>query len=246
MQITGERKSKADMLTGLKPGFVSSKLVARNTIKAIYPDGSIIIRYMNTDVVTTNPDKSIILNSDAHQTKTTKSRIEEYTKIRIIQRNSIWYICRNIHQYPDALAFDSMPMYYDGIHISDDGKILSGIKVLPENTIKQFKKDLKKLTEKVTKENIAGYFKDTAGDCLICKFDQQIKKATSDHLISHVKEGYMHGSLIWLCLELSGFNPGAHIRMRFIDNIRRSIRKVISDTCIPVLLVNPELYNDNE
>lgn len=172
-------------------------------------------------------------------TKTTKERIEEHTKIRIAQRNSIWYVIRNIHQYPSLKEFGTLPIFYDGITVSDDGKILSGIKLNPESVIKEFKKDLKKLTDKITKENIP---LPDGGDCWICKFDLQSKKATCDHLMHHVTEGYLHGSLIWLCLELSGFKPGVHIQLKLVDNIRRSVRKVVSDACIPVLMNNPEIY----
>jgi hypothetical protein len=241
MMITGERRDKLTMLKGLKPGYTKTKLLERNTIKAWYPDGTTIIRYWDTDVVTINPDGSIVLKSGGFMTNTTKRRIEDNTKIRIIQRNSIWYICRNIHEYPSLKDFGSMPLFYDGIHISDDGKILSGIKVSSESVIKQFKKDLKKLTDKITKEHIP--YPD-AGDCLICRFDMAKQKATPDHLIAHVKEGYLHGSLIALCLNLCGFKPAVHMRLKFDDNIRRCVRKVISDACIPVILQNPEIYTE--
>lgn len=246
MMITGEKpRSKSEILKGLKPGFIKSKLTGRNTIKAEYPDGSIIVRYWDTDVVTINPDKSVILTSGGFMTPTTKKRIEEFTRLRIRQENSIWYVIRNIHAgYP--MTNDGLPLFYDGIHISDTGEILSGIRLNPEKTIKRFKKDLVKLANKITKENIQDYFKDTGGDCLICKFDLSAGKVTSDHLISHVQEGYMHGSLIWLCLKTAGHNPGVNVQPRFIDNIRRCVRKVISDTCIPVLLNNPECYKDVE
>lgn len=239
MIITGENRTKSQMLTGIKHGYISSKKIARNTIKAQYPDGAVIIRYWDTNVVTINPDKSIVLNSGGFMTKTTKSRIEENTKIRIVQKNNIWYIVRNIHHYPDRNEFDSLPMFYDGIHISDNGTLLSEKRVLPENTIKRFKKDVKKLCSLITEDNIP---LPSAGDCYICRFDLSSKKATSDHLIHHVKEQYLHGSLIWLCLELSGYNPEVHIRLKFLGNIRRCLRKVILNTCIPALLENPELY----
>jgi hypothetical protein len=236
-------RNKAECLTGLSPGYISSKKIARNTVKVQYPNGTIIIRYMNTNVVTINPDKSIVLNSGGYMTVTTKARIEENTKIRIAQRNNIWYIIRNIHEYPNRSDFEALPLFYDGITISDDGKILSGLKVVPDAIIKQFKKDLKKLCDKITKDNVP---LPDSGDCFICRFDLASKKATSDHLISHVKECYMHGSLIWLCLELSGFNPGLHFQMRFIDTMKRSVRNVITSTCIPVLLKNPEIYAKEE
>jgi len=243
MIITGESRTKQELLSGIKPGYITSKKIARNTVKVTYPDNTVIIRYWDTDVVTINPDKSIVLNSGGYATKTTKTRIEENTKIRIAQRNNIWYIIRNIHQYPENKDFGSLPLFYDGITISDKGSIISGLKITPDNTVKQFRKDLKKLVDKVTKDNIP---LPDSGDCWICKFDLSAKKATSDHLISHVKEGYMHGSLIWLCLDLSGFKPGVHIQLKLVDNIKRCIRKVILETCLPVILENPGIYNTDE
>lgn len=241
--ITGQKpRTKNEMMKGLKPGFVRSKLTGRNTIKAEYPDGSVIIRYWDTDVVTINPDKSIVLNSGGFMTKTTKERIEEFTRIRIMQKDSIWYIIRNIHNgYP--LTNEGLPLFYDGIHISDDGKILSGVRVNPEKTVRQFKKDLTNLANMITKESLPGYFADMAGDCLICKFDLSSGKLTTDHLINHVKEKYMHGSLIALCLKNSGYGPGV-LSVRHVDLIRRAVRRVISDTCIPVIANNPSEYNE--
>jgi len=244
MMITGENRTKTRMLNGVIPGYASVKKIARNTIKLTYPNGTEIIRYWDTDVVTKNPDKSIILNSGGFMTKTTKTRIEENTKIRIVQRNNIWYIVRrNIHQYPENKDLDTLPLFYDGIIISDTGDILSGKKILPDKTIKQFKKDVDKLCKMVTKDHIP---LPDAGDCIICRVDIASKKASYDHLLSHVKEGYMHGSLIWLCLELSGFKPGVHIQLKMVDNIRRCIKRVIYDACIPVLLNTPEIYADYE
>jgi hypothetical protein len=176
-------------------------------------------------------------------TVTTKARIEENTKIRIAQQNNIWYIIRNVHEYPNRNDFEALPLFYDGITISDNGEILTGKKVLNLDVIKQFKKDVNKLCDKITKGNIP---LPNGGDCWICKFDIETKKATSDHLISHVKEGYMHGSLIWLCLELSGHNPSIHFQMRFTDTMRRCVRRVIQDTCIPVLLKYPNLYTKED
>lgn len=236
MQITGESLNKDELLKGIEPGFISSKKIARNTVKAIYPDNTVIIRYWNTNVITINPDSSIVLNSGGYHTKTTKTRIEENTDLSVCQEKGIWYIWTN-RSKPGARDHS---MFYDGITIDKNGKITSGIKVSPDKVINQFRKDTGKLVKMITKDNIP---LPDSGDCLVCRFDLASHKATPDHLISHVREQYLHGSLIWLCLDLSGFNPRTHIQMKFDDNIRRCVRNVILNTCIPVLMENPELYN---
>ena len=237
MFITGEpAKHKNDLLKGIEPGFISSKIISRNTLKATYPGGKIIIYYWSTPVITINPDGSTVLKSGGYLTKTTKRRIEENTDIMINQINSIWYVLTN-RSIPGKR---DKSMFYDGITINRKGKITSGIRVPPVKEITRFKKDVGKLVNLITVENLPV---PDDGDCLICRFDFVRKKATADHLLSHVQEQYIHGSLIVLALELNGFKPGYFYQFKAIKNIRRAVRKLIIETCIPAIMENPGIYS---
>lgn len=239
MIITGENLTKSELLKDVKPGYSSSKKIARNTVKIVYPDNTVIIRYWRTNVITINPDTSVILNSGGYYTKMTKARIEENTNLSITQKNGIWHIWTN----RNIPGNRQNSLFYDGITISADGKILSGVRVSSDKCITEFKRDLKKLVNKITPDNIP---LPSSGDCLVCRFDLASRKATAEHLLRHVKEGYMHGSLIVLCLTLSGHNPAIIYSMRLIDVMKRDVRRVINETCLPIISNNPEIYPNIE
>lgn len=104
--------SKATLLHG--EGEVShSKMVAKATILMTMPNGTEKLKYHNTIVVTKSPDGIYTLNSGGYKTNTTRSRIEDFTKIRIYQRKGIWY------------AGNSSVIFYDGIQFKD-GEMIGG------------------------------------------------------------------------------------------------------------------------
>jgi len=103
---------KAELLKG--EGEVShSKMVAKATILMTMPDGTEKLKYHNTIVATKSPDGIYTLNSGGYKTSTTRSRIEDFTKIRIYQKKGIWY------------AGNSSIIFYDGIRFKD-GEMIGG------------------------------------------------------------------------------------------------------------------------
>ena len=162
----------------------SSKLInPGNTVKIILKDGTEIIRYHHTNIVTKNPDNTYILNSGGWKTKTTKSKINEHAPINMWQEKGVWYF--------NGICF------YDGIKINSEGKLLS----------KKIDVDLKKLAKKKAKIKKFSQlvFKDmplpSGGDCWICKFNP-----SKQCLESHIKENYLHGTLIYNALKKAGHN----------------------------------------
>lgn len=61
------------------------------------PDGTLIIRYHQTDVVTVKPDRTIILNTGGWRTATTKKRMNQAAiqyklGYKVFQKNKNWYV----------------------------------------------------------------------------------------------------------------------------------------------------------
>jgi hypothetical protein len=91
-------------------GIVSSKKVKNNTRLTIYANGDKVLRLHNTDIIKWQEDK-IILNSGGYDTKTTRSRFNEYLPdyIHIYRDKGISYISYNNEKIK----------FVDGIELQD-------------------------------------------------------------------------------------------------------------------------------
>ena len=66
--------------------------VGNNTYAYIEYDGSVAIELHGTKVVTIHPDDSVTLNSGGYHTSTTKKRINQYSPVRVYQKNYEWFL----------------------------------------------------------------------------------------------------------------------------------------------------------
>lgn len=66
--------------------------VGNNTYAYILSDGSVAIELHGTKVVTIHADDSVTLNSGGYQTSTTKDRINQYSPMRVYQKNFTWFL----------------------------------------------------------------------------------------------------------------------------------------------------------
>jgi hypothetical protein len=66
--------------------------VGNNTYAYILLDGSVAIELHGTKVVTIHPDDSVTLNSGGYHTSTTKKRINQYSPVRVYQKNYEWFL----------------------------------------------------------------------------------------------------------------------------------------------------------
>lgn len=82
--------------------------VGNNTYAEILPNGSVGIKLHNTYVVKIHGDGTYTLNSEGWNTSTTKDRINQYSPVRVYQRQFQWYVQLNSTEYP----------YMDGMVVS--------------------------------------------------------------------------------------------------------------------------------
>ena len=212
------RRTKKEIMEGVES--VKSRIIDHNTVEYYKEDGTKVIRLHLTDIITYNTDGSVTLNTGGWKTVTTKDRINKFSPFYITQHNWIWYFNIGEKEY----------QFKDGITIFPDGKVAGerdkkDIKLFNEHKkwIDRYCKKLKGLKKLPYPSN---------GDCWYCLFKNEDGKTMgdlsndNDHLISHLKEQYIHGSLILNALEWAGYiNAGIIFQMDVRDSIVNSVRR---------------------
>lgn len=89
-------------------------------------DGSIAVKYHDTDVFTWLPDGAIRLNSGGFRTVTTKARINEYLPqgMALYQERGIWYLSLG-DPYPFSEGCKRL-VFADGMMVKPDGEVEGG------------------------------------------------------------------------------------------------------------------------
>jgi len=216
------KRSKSELLSNTKE-VKNSKFIDNNTLSIEYQDGTKAIRLHNTDIITILKN-SYILNSDGYRTPTTKDRLNKYSPAKISQTNGQWFI----NGY----------LFYDGIEINSNGKIISK-KILPnDNKINKMKKKISDYCNLITKENLPI---PNSGDCWFCLLTTNEGKTMGDvskdenHLLSHIEEKYLHGSILVNAMRESGYQDkqiNFHYQLKLIDTFKRTLRKYLQKRLI--------------
>lgn len=199
MSWYGPRRTKKEIMEGVE--HVSAKKVANNTVEYTREDGTRVIRLHLTDIVEILPNGVIRLNSGGYKTATTKERIERYLPegMRLWSEKGIWYIGKPswLHEAGDEL---SRYPFKDGMIIKPDGTV-GGTSLHEERKNKLLLKKIAAYT-KAVKELVSLPLPEP-GDCFYCAMvtvddGRPIGEVTGDidHLMSHLDETYIHGSLL--------------------------------------------------
>ena len=218
-----KRRTKKEMLFGIKDLVAKSRVLEGNTLLIEYKDGSKAIRYHLTDIVKFN-DGILTLDNGGWKTRTTKDRLNHYKdyfgKIGagwISQKNYEWFIGGGV--------------FYSGIQFKD-GVQISPIKEDQEKERKEMLKRINKYCALVTEDNLPT---PNSGDCWHCyMIVKETGKSLGDsfgeteHLLSHMEEGYIPGSLLVNALRENGLSDrqiGMFYSMNHADYFKRSLRK---------------------
>lgn len=229
-------KPKRVLLEGVE-NVTASKIIGCNTLKVLYSDGRQAVRYHHTDVITFFPNGDIQLNSGGWRTVTTKLRFNSYSPVRVYSDKGIWYVNQPNDKpipYVDGMIFDS-----NGL-VKDKGKLNS-----PDlKEVNKLKKQIGKYVKLVDSLNPIPF--PNNGDCwYCCMHDTATNKPLGDsvgdisHLMDHLKEGYIHGSIIFNALKERGYkDPGLIIHMQIKDSIKRTLRKYLYKRLLPEVMFN--------
>lgn len=222
-------KTKSELLEGTT-NVKTSKRIANNTLKIEYNDGTTAIRLHNTNVVTF-AGKKIILNSDGWRTSTTKDRINTYSPAKISQNKGLWYL-------------DNGKLFYDNCVINAKGELISKPmkNIAIEKKVAKLKKQIARYCSLITKDNIPY---PEPGDCWLCGLHDKNNvpmdgNTDNSHLFAHLKENYLHGSILVNSMRESGYNDmqiGIHYSMKLHDTFRRAVRKYLQKRLISNIAV---------
>ena len=175
-----------------------------------------------TDIVTMTPDGVNTLTSGGWKTVTTKDRLGKFSDVYIMQRKGKWYIN------------DTNNLFYDGIK-TKDGEIVSKI-ITEDKKQDRLIKQINAYCEKVKKLKTIPM--PSSGDCWFCHLrnaetGEPWGEKNHDHLLDHLREKYVHGSLIYNALEAAGYNVNFIMQIcndegmgaSWRSNITRAVRR---------------------
>lgn len=179
------------------------KIVARNTFR-YERDGETVVRLHETDIVRKRSDGSVILNSGGWKTVTTKDRMNYHLPAgyAIYQERGLWYVLRR----SDRLRVS----YFDGIRVPQCFDKIPAKAAQAEQREKKLRAQIQKFVSKLDKLECLP--EPSAGDCFYCQMrvvdsGKPLGEATgnNDHILEHIREGYLHGSLILNALRWAGY-----------------------------------------
>lgn len=176
------------------------KLIENNTVQYQRANGDNVVRLHRTDVVTKRADGSQVLSSGGWRTKTTAERIRSNLHgASLISERGIWYLANADKRVP----------FCDGIVIGPNGEL--------PNVSKKVATDQAKLGKRITEfvklvgKNGAPIPLPSNGDCWLCMMRDQnghtMGENDPSHLIDHINEGYLHGSLILAAMQWAKHTP---------------------------------------
>jgi hypothetical protein len=179
------------------------KIIARNTF-SYSKDGEQIIKLHQTDIVTKHADGSVTINSGGWKTKTTRDRMAYHLPEGYVlyQDKGLWYVKQQ--------STGVMIPFFDGIHIPKcftDRKIRRKGERAAVEQIK-LRALIKKFVAKI--DAMQELPEPSPGDCWSCALRGENGQTWGDsssgngHIEEHVREGYLHGSLLVNALLYSG------------------------------------------
>lgn len=188
----GLHRTKANILSGIE-GVVFSRKIANNTVRYKDEKGNVCIRLHDTNIIRQTKRGTVVFDSGGFKTPTTKERINTYTPvpISVFQEKGSWFLREREGQ-------ERVIPFFDGIETDAKGNILEECfdKATKRQAhdkkllylINQYCKAIRQL-DKMPLPN--------EGDCWFCSmFKMGNNQEDAGHLISHLEETYIHGSLI--------------------------------------------------
>jgi hypothetical protein len=231
--FTGPR-TKKDLIRSAPGACVikTARKIGNNTLRYQLTDGSWCIQLHDTVIVRQYPDGDVELNSGGWQTVTTKSRMNEYMDIpgmSVWQTKGQWFV--------GNWNGTSVP-YHDGILVKPDGTIVGQDDAEAQaqqesELLKKIQKFMRAMSKHIDKHGIP---LPNNGDCWFCLMKEtstgkplgDCGGGDTEHLLSHVEERYIHGSLIVNALEWAGYqNPGLIIQMKLKTSIMSAVRRYL-------------------
>jgi len=215
------------MLSTVTSPIARSKFIGNNTVKYYDHDGNMYIRLHNTDIITSD-GITMRLYTGGWRTVTTKDRLNKYVpgNIHIWSEKGEWMISNTGWSDPAFIAYP----FYEGIKIDlHHGTVIVSKELEEELKAIAERKRLNKLIKKYCKtlKDMDTLPMPNGGDCWFCSMFERGGLDSTDHLISHLEEEYIHGSLLVNALRWAGYRPEVHMDPLFglRDVVVRTVRR---------------------
>lgn len=223
----------------------NARIVKRNTFER-QEGGETVIRLHGTDIVRKHPNGSVTLNSAGWKTVTTKDRMNDHMPAgcQLYSDKGQWFVRKG--SWGDANAL--IVPYFDGMVVPRDVKApkAKGAKLAAKEDALR-----KQIRRFVCDVPLKGPFPAPSnGDCWFCMMRTKApptdrnryfplrsghtlgEAGDNEHVLSHIKERYLHGSLIVNALEWAGYrNPQMIYQMGLGDSIRRALKRYLYRQC---------------
>lgn len=214
------REIMRDVPVHTGPGAMKPHIVANNTVKYARPDGAFVYRLHQTDIVVQHINGEIELNTGGWRTHTTKERLNRYiSPLYIWSDRGEWYISAPSSRYETKQAIP----FFDGIRVKDC-RVINASEIARDGLTPLEVRRRRKLITKMIGElrGLKQLPEPGQGDCWICMMHRetpgkrvfntlegQTGPGQPDCLLSHIEEGYLHGTLIYNALCWAGYrDPG--------------------------------------
>ena len=225
---TGKQLSIKDALKGIEIAPTTKpKRFEWGVVEYQTPNNETRWRYHNTDIVTLTKTGDIILNSGGFRTMTTKEKTNNilthigqrlsYRRWFIHQANGLWTVSNR----QDGLHVP----YFDGLNLSKANDLETQIEA-QKAQLEQIKlrKAILEYSKLYTLESALPDGKATEGDCWLCC---GIAHNEREHLLAHIKEGYVMTHLACRALEANGYSPTEYMFQVRMDAVQRSVAKYL-------------------
>jgi hypothetical protein len=214
------RETMAEMLRDA-PAYDATprpKMAGRNNTLSYYRDGRKVLRLHHTDIAVWSEDGATVqLYTGGWQTVTTKERLNSFFPCRIFSDRGIWYISHGVPFF-EGIEIDSRSGKI--IHLETAAKKAIAFGTKQRSLAKQIEGFVKKI------HVLPELPQPNGGDCWLCSMFDASKLAPvkceygvgnstgqkvsdPDHLLEHIKEGYLHGSLIVNAMRWAGYEDRA-------------------------------------
>lgn len=222
--MMANRETKAQICAGIKGAYTDARKIANNTVQYKNDKGETVIRLHQTDIIVCHKNGSVTLNSGGWQTVTTKERMNTYLKAYSLSVHQVKHKWVVMKWDGETYRYSHIAPFVDGIVVRKDSTVAK--KYMDKANVKSRRDDKveKQINTylKQVKQNLAeGKYLPSRGDCFFCSMHTQegiaLGDATNDngHIISHLEEKYVPGSLLWNAVKEAGYHPEVYLNPDF-------------------------------
>lgn len=192
------RRTKADILANVAPGYTDARFVARNTVRRTDPDGSDVIRFHLTDIVRVTPSGRVTIRTDGWATPTTRERVNEWAPpgFCLFAREGVEYVTTPAGTFA----------HVDGAEYHSTGRpVRPSLHVARPDDVKRLKQAIADMVARVKREGLP--LPDN-GDPFVAP-DPTTGKYAEHYVRGWLSEGYLFGTLCVNALRYRGNRPEA-------------------------------------